>query len=322
MPMRLISSPRGTSLCKEELVAVLIPVSGNPIFLRETLVSVQQQTYQNLEILIVLNNCEHWVKEFVEVQRENDSRIEIIETSLVGISNALNLGVSASKGELICRIDSDDIMRTDRIQKQKYFLERHPKVVCVGSQVNKIDRNGKFLGISKYPNSPRQVGTNLMIRNCIAHPSVMYRRSSILEIGGYRSNFNGAEDYDLWLRLSCSGPIRNLNTRLTSYRIWENQVTAGKKHLISAAASRARESLYSAQSNPPFLSRSEMKNWVTSADHFNAGLFNLRTRGSMKNGMRRIYQSFRLTPKLVTRVCFNYLLNYFLGSIRGLRRES
>lgn len=320
--MKLTWNPKSTIPKKDELITVLIPISGNPIHLKETLESVEQQSYQNIEVLIVLNNCEAWVKEFVEGQKERNPSLRIIETSKVGISNALNLGIFASKGELICRIDSDDLMRADRIQKQKEFLERNPNVVCVGTQVTKINVSGIRIGRSNFPGSNKQITSTLLFRNCIAHPSVMYRRSSILEVNGYRPDFDGVEDYDLWLRLSMIGQLRNMQKSLTSYRVWENQVTMKKRHLIFENAKRVRESFENSPVSHKHETRFNKKDWLKSADYFNKSLQNFRNPGEKFSALQNLLNSFRITPSLTTRVCTYYFLNFISARFRGCKYEN
>jgi glycosyltransferase involved in cell wall biosynthesis len=248
--------------------------------------------------------------------------IKVFVSKLPGISHDLNLGISESSGELIARIDADDLMRKDRLSLQKAFLEKHPKVVCVGSQVTKINVDGIVIGESNYPASSKEITRTLLFRNCLAHPSVMYRRSSIVEVGGYRPEFDGVEDYDLWLRLSMTGQIRNINARLTSYRVWENQVTSKKKHLTAENANRSRHSFQDFSDNWMRLSKFEKRNWLMSAEYFNKSLENFRDSGRRLSAFQSLFISFKLTPLLTSRICVSYTLNYFSACIRSWNREN
>jgi glycosyltransferase involved in cell wall biosynthesis len=247
---------------------------------------------------------------------------KVFVSKLPGISHALNLGIRESSGELIARIDADDLMRKDRLTLQNAFLEKHPEVVCVGSQVAKINVNEMVIGISCYPERNKQITKTLLFRNCIAHPSVMYRRSAILKVGGYRPEFDGVEDYDLWLRLSVTGQIRNLKTRLTSYRVWENQVTRKKKHLIAENSKRARQSFRDSSDSRRRRSNTDKSDWLASAEYFNKSLQNFRNSGERLSAFQNIFISFKLTPSLTTEICAGYILNYLSACIRSSSREN
>jgi hypothetical protein len=99
------------------------------------------------------------------------------------------------------------------------------KVGAVGSQMTLINENNEVLGFTKYPHNHQQIIKLLEFQNCLGHPSVMFRRSVFEKVGGYRSQFTGAEDYDLWLRIAKVANLHNLADPLTRYRISNHQFT-------------------------------------------------------------------------------------------------
>ena len=303
-------------------VSVIIPVHGDAPHLISTIQSIQEQDFKEFETLIILDRASKNIERYARDLTLSSENTKIFLSELPGISHALNLGIRESSGELIARIDADDLMRKDRLSLQKAFLEKHPEVICVGSQVTKINVDGNVIGKSSYPASNKQITRTLLFRNCLAHPSVMYRRSSILEVGGYRPEFDGVEDYDLWLRLSMTGQIRNMKTRLTSYRVWENQVTNRKKHLIAENANRSRHSFQNSSDNRKHLSKFEKNDWLLSAEHFNKSLENFRNAGTRLSAIQSLFTSFKLTPSLTTRICASYTLNFFSAYVRSCNREN
>jgi hypothetical protein len=116
-------------------------------------------------------------------------------------------------------------MFPDRIVKQLDFLVANPEYACIGSSIeifgNRINNK-----IKKYPVINSKIIKHLSYQNSIAHPSVMYRRKSVLDVGGYRAIFEGSEDYDLWFRLSKIGKLYNLKEPLTKYRINAGQYSS------------------------------------------------------------------------------------------------
>ena len=303
------------------VVSVIIPVHGDAPHLISTVESIKLQSFKEFEAVIILDRASREVEQYARNLALDSDNFKVVVSKTPGISHALNTGIRESSGEFIARIDADDIMRKDRLVLQKNFLEKHQEVVCVGSQVRKIDVSGMQTGRSSHPVSNKQIISTLLFRNCIAHPSVMYRRSSILEVSGYRPEFDGVEDYDLWLRLSMIGEIRNMQITLTSYRVWENQVTTKKKHLILENAGHVRKSFEDSLVSQRHNTKFRKNGWLMSADHFNRSVQNFRSSGEKISAVQNLYVSFKLTPSLTTRICAGYVLNLISARIRSFKRE-
>lgn len=303
-------------------VSVIIPVHGNAPHLISTIESIRMQSFEEYEVIIILDRASEEIQTYARNLALDFENFRVVISEKRGISHALNTGIRESSGEFIARIDADDLMRNDRLALQKNFLEKHEEVVCVGSQVTKINFNGIRIGRSSFPGSNKLITSTLLFRNCIAHPSVMYRRSSILEVNGYRPEFDGVEDYDLWLRLSRIGQFRNIQKTLTSYRVWEGQVTTTKRHLIFENAKRVRESFDNSSVSQRLKARFIEKDWFVSADYFNKSIQNFRNSGEKFSALQNLLNSFRITPLLTTRVCTGYVLNFISARIRGCKREN
>jgi glycosyltransferase involved in cell wall biosynthesis len=221
-------------------VSVVLPVHGEAPFLIETLNSIEIQDCNELEIelILVLDRPSIEVKELINAAKERFKNCVVVQSNAPGIVSALNTGISISSGRFIARIDSDDRMHSSRIQSQYKILSSNKELDCLGSQVCFIDETGQKIGKSYYPHKSKDIGKVLPFRNCLAHPSVMYRKSAILKIGSYSPNTEGCEDYDLWLRLFNGRNIVNIGAELTEYRVWPKQMTQTEKVLI---ANRAKE---------------------------------------------------------------------------------
>jgi glycosyltransferase involved in cell wall biosynthesis len=304
------------------VVSVIIPVHGDAPHLSSTIESIKIQSLTEFESIIILDRASKDIEAYARNLTLESNKFKVVVSEKPGISNALNTGIRECSSEFIARIDADDVMHKDRLMLQKNFLEKNHAVVCVGSQVIKINVHGTRIGRSSYPVSNKQITSSLLFRNCIAHPSVMYRRSSVLQVSGYRPDFDGVEDYDLWLRLSMIGQIRNMQLALTSYRVWENQITKKKKHLILQNTRRVRESfediLVSQKCNPRF----RRKDWLLSADHFNKGLQKFSDSGEIISAVQNLFASFKITPSLTTRIFSGYILNSLLARIWSFNREN
>lgn len=209
-------------------VSVLIPVLNGEKYLRASIESVLKQDLV-CEILVMDNGSTDRTQSIVQSLMELDPRVKYHFVSSPGISNALNAGLQIAQNEFVARLDSDDIMLPNRIRTQTEFLMHNPEVSVVGSQVTFIDVNGKPFGTSSYPVGKLSLVRNFSFRNPIAHPSVMFRKSTVINVEGYRSQFDGAEDLDLWLRVMSRSEINVLPEALTSYRIHNGQISGSLK---------------------------------------------------------------------------------------------
>jgi glycosyltransferase involved in cell wall biosynthesis len=214
-------------------VSVLIPAHGPSPYIKFTLESIVKNTIHPDEVFIIDDG----------ISKEAIAQINLFSQSLPilvipnegkGLVDALNTGLRAAKGKYIARIDNDDLMTKNRIERQLEQFESNPHFVAVGSQCFYVNSNGTRTGKSNYPIGPLNQIPNFKSRCLIAHPSTMYLRDSALTIGGYRSLFswNGvdiAEDFDFWLRLSKKGIISVSDEMLTEYRQHADQLST--RHL-------------------------------------------------------------------------------------------
>jgi len=290
------------------------------------------QDFKEFETIIILDRVSKDIEIYTRNLALNSRNFKVIVSKIPGISHALNLGISECSAEYIARIDADDLMRSDRLTLQQAFLEIHQDVVCVGSQVTKINAKGIQIGKSSHPLTNKQIVRTLLFRNCIAHPSVMYRRSAIIQTGGYRSDFNGAEDYDLWLRLSRFGKIVNLNERLTLYRVWPNQITLRDKHRLAIVADRARRDFHATTHSRSILGISENElsiqkltkspEWISAANHFNTALTQMRQPGERLKSIKNMIETLRRTPLLATRIIFGYFWRNLPSRSKRIKDEN
>ncbi|MBN3069736.1 MULTISPECIES: glycosyltransferase [Pectobacterium] len=216
-------------MINHSLVSVIIPVNKHNPFLKEAIESIQNQSYSNIEVIIIANGCSDLF--FNSLQEFSDEKTKIIRTELSFLPFSLNLGIHIANGEFIARMDSDDIADVNRIAKQVAYMIAHSDVTVIGSNVKFINEHGIITGMSDYPTSHRNIKKRMMYNCCVAHPTVMMRRDVIVKAGGYMYG-SLSEDYDLWLRLLQDKNVvfHNIKEPLLQYRIHANQAT-GKKSL-------------------------------------------------------------------------------------------
>jgi hypothetical protein len=142
------------------------------------------------------------------------------------LSDVLNAGVAAGGSPYIARLDSDDLTMADRLAKQASFLEQHDDCVAVGSDALEIDGRGSPVGYRRGSGGPSTTMRLLRWRNPVIHPSVMFRRSAFIEVGGYSPIAALTEDFDLWLRMAALGGIESLEEPLIAYRVHPDQTSS------------------------------------------------------------------------------------------------
>jgi len=206
-------------------VDVLMPVHGSGHFLSQSIESFNQFSVPESTLVLILDRPDEQLLSVVgNAKLGSNSRVLVSPGS--GIVDALNFGISNSNARYIARLDSDDLLMAGRLREQIKILNSNLEIVCVGTQVELIDSNGHYLGFTRYPTDPHKISLRLQFQNCIAHPSVMFRREHNATTFLYRKAFTGAEDYDLWLRMNKFGRIVNINQRLTKYRVSAGQYSS------------------------------------------------------------------------------------------------
>ncbi|MGC4938581.1 glycosyltransferase family 2 protein [Kribbella sp. DT2] len=235
-------------------VSVILPVHNEERYLPSAMKSLADQTFTRFELVVVDDESSDRSMEIV-AGFAGALRIRILPNeSTRGIAGALNTGLKHARAPLIARQDADDVSLPRRLQSQVGFMERNPHVACAGTRATLIDKNGEPIGPNHLPRDrpvPCSDGELQQILPWICpftHGSMMMRRTTIEDAGGYRVPFVFAEDYDLWLRVSGTATLANLPESLYLYRrhddsMWGSKWKAGKV-FAQVAQSLARERFY------------------------------------------------------------------------------
>lgn len=201
------------------LISVVIPTYNQALYLPEALESVFQQTYYNLEIIVVNDGSTDETAQIGTIYRQKDSRLSWIEQSNEGPSGARNRGIGAAQGDYICLLDSDDLMDPERIALQYQAFQRDSSVDIVYTALRLIDADKHPLGEMHSRDFPPIDFLALMFfRNLIPGPSTIMAKSHCLKHHAYHPSFKHAEDYELMMRLAHLFHFKYLDLPLTSYR--------------------------------------------------------------------------------------------------------
>jgi glycosyltransferase involved in cell wall biosynthesis len=212
------------------LISVLMPVYNGARYLKPAIDSILAQSLGDFEFLILDDGSTDRSGQILRAYAAQDARIRVTSRENRGISKSLNQLIAQAQGELIARIDADDIALPDRFARQVSFLRQHPEVVCVGSALDWIDHRGRLVGHCPMPLANDEIQRLLLGGiSMLHHPSTMLRRSALLQVGGYDETMRASADLDLWLRLGEIGQLANLPDTLLLYRLHAASITQAKQ---------------------------------------------------------------------------------------------
>ena len=182
-------------------------------------ISICRQTFRDWEMLLCDDGSSERYGALFRQAAALDPRILVLhERAHCGLAHALNHGIFRSRGRYIARMDADDIAEPQRLARQVRFLETHPAFSWVGSSAFLFDSNGAW-GLQTVPQKPH--ARDFLPHSPYIHPSVVFRRSVLLQNDGYNTarQFLQCEDYELFMRLHSLGYRGyNLSTPLLWYR--------------------------------------------------------------------------------------------------------
>lgn len=225
-------------------ITVLLPIYNGARTLAQAVDSILRQSHGDFELLLIDDASTDGSDAIVRAYARRDPRVTgVVHERNVGLARTLNEGLERAQFELVARLDQDDEALPERLRVQKAFLEAHREIAVAGSWVLHMGAHPKFDRLVRLPTSHQEIATTLPRENCLYHPSVMLRRSVVVDAGGYRSEFKNAEDYDLWLRLARTHELANVPRPLIRYRFSVGGMTLGRKweqlfyvHFAQAAA--------------------------------------------------------------------------------------
>ena len=202
------------------LISVCMPVYNAEPYVAEAVESILAQTYRNFEFIIIDDGSTDRSLAILKRYAAQDTRIRLSSSPNAGYLVRLNEMLDEARGDLIARMDADDVAMPERFIRQIDFLDAHPEVVAVGSRVLAIDSDGdpiaEFCTAQDHEEIDR---AHLDVQGgFINHPVAMIRTAAIRKIGGYRADYWPGEDVDLWLRLAEIGRLANLPERLLKFR--------------------------------------------------------------------------------------------------------
>ncbi len=214
--------------------SIVIPAFNAAIFINRALDSVAKQTFNNYEFVIIndgsTDSTEAKIQDFFFYH--NNLSWKLINQKNKGIGGARNAGINSAIGEYVAFLDADDVWYPQKLSLIAEYLSDNPDVDFICHDEVWI-QNGTNRGRFSY--GPYNKYKELLFKgNCISTSASIVRRHKLLEVGLFSENleFNGVEDYELWLRLSKTCRIEYLHQVLGEYHIHGTGITSNiPKHV-------------------------------------------------------------------------------------------
>ena len=204
-------------------ISVITPMHNSSKHIEECLESVINQTYKNIEIIVVDDLSQDNSLELV--RNLNDNRIKIIELKEnVGAANSRNKGIEASTGDYICFLDSDDYWVLDKLERQVKFMEENNYTFIYGGY--DYFKNGR----RKKAKVPKQLNYNQLLKNhAIFTSTVMLNMDKLSKEDIYMPNIRKGQDTATWWKILKKGiTAYGITDSIATYRVGEKSISSNK----------------------------------------------------------------------------------------------
>jgi len=189
-------------------VSVLLPVRDAAGTLPAAFESLLAQMFADFEILAVDDGSRDESRALLEGYARQDSRVRVLDGQGRGLVAALNLALESARAPWLARMDADDVAHPERLRLQRAQLAATPGLDVLATRVELCGAPGegmrRYVAWSNALLEHAEIVQDLLVESPLVHPSVMLRAGLLRRLGGYR-DFEGPEDYDLWLRAARAG---------------------------------------------------------------------------------------------------------------------
>ncbi len=246
-----ICSYRNYKKIENPKVSVIMSIYDRMDFAEEAINSILNQTFNDFELIIVIEYSDNQNYIVKQINKINDSRIIIIlNDKKIGFADSLNVGIRESKGRYLARMDDDDISLPERLEKQVRFMDEHIDITAVGAFIQMFMKSNQLCEI---PTDCEELSIRSLTETPIYHPTVVIRKEHIDKYNlKYDSNFF-TEDYALWSEMINKGlKISNIPEVLLLYRASGQNATATKGEQVIRSHIRIMKSNFKKNLNLDF----------------------------------------------------------------------
>ncbi len=214
---------------KNLLVTVITPAYNRADFLEESILSVLNQDYPNIEYIVLDDGSTDNTKEVIEKYKD---RITFESHKNVGEVRTVNKGLKMAHGDIIGIVNSDDPLLPGAIREFVKFMQYNPEIIVAYSDWIFTDKNGKEMKRVK----TRDFSYEYMIRshNCPLGASAFFKKEILKKLKGRDVNYKYVSDYDFWLRAGLLGDFARIPKYLATSRVHPGQATIAGRSFRAA----------------------------------------------------------------------------------------
>lgn len=231
--MLLNSPPKNMNRPHAPVVSIITPTLNSSRFLCRTLQSVADQSYPNIEHIIVDGGSTDGTLDILK-----QSQAKWISEPDNGMYDAINKGMRMATGSILAYLNSDDLYFHDSVQRVVDFFERHPDADLVYSNLLYIDESGESLFVRKFPPFSWRLFT--VLDGSTLPQQTSFWRKRVMETAGYfDSSFTMAGDFEFLVRVGRTQKICKLaGAPLAAFRFHEEMQTLNRKRITDAEIER------------------------------------------------------------------------------------
>ncbi|WP_375493076.1 glycosyltransferase [uncultured Nostoc sp.] len=206
-------------------ISVIIPAYNSEKTIKQTIQSVLNQTFTNLELIVINDGSQDSTLEVVT--QFQDSRIKVFSYANAGGNVSRNRGLHHAVGEFVSFLDADDLWTPDKLQSQLKALQENATAKVAYGWTDYIDTNGKFILSGKRINVNGNIYEELLLNNFLENGSnPLIDKKALITLGGFDESLNAAQDWDMWLRLASKFNFVCVPSVQILYRISANSVSS------------------------------------------------------------------------------------------------
>ncbi|WP_415272021.1 glycosyltransferase family 2 protein [Candidatus Pelagibacter sp. Uisw_121] len=212
-----------------DLISVIIPYYKKKEYIISSINSVLNQTYKNLEIIIIYDDLNKKDLNLLKKIKKKDKRIKIyINKKNLGAGRSRNKGIKLSKGVFVAFLDSDDLWKKNKLKKQIFFMKKNG-INASHTSYTIINSNNKIVG----SRNAKDMSYKLLLKSCDIGLSTVVLKKEIITSKIKFANIKTKEDYVLWLKITFNNnKIFALKDNLTKWRKLEDSLSSSRLQKI------------------------------------------------------------------------------------------
>jgi glycosyltransferase involved in cell wall biosynthesis len=224
-------------MVKSPLVSIVTPSYNQGMFLEETIKSVLEQSYPNIEYIIIDGGSKDRSQEII---KKYEDRLAYWESQYDrGQAHAINKGIKRAQGDILGWINSDDLYLPDTVERIVDVFDKNPEIDVIYGRLERIDESGKVIPTPTLPKDRVEFSKSLVIGECVVNqPGSFWRRRVMDLVGLLDESLKYGLDYEYWIRMAMADArFMRINDTVAQFRLSKSSKT------VDQSAKMAEEQL-------------------------------------------------------------------------------